>query len=364
LIESLTPIIVIHMDARSVSGRDKSGILKKQVAPLLGLLLVACLVVFGSGCSGVVNGSSTNSNNSGGGNTSTPQLSIVPSSVNFSTVVVGQKNTQTLQLSNTGSAALNIQNIQVSGTGFSVTPPTLPLSLAVGASQNLTLAFAPASAAAAKGTLTITSNDPNSPASVSLQGTGQASTAQLQFSPASVSFGTVTVATKVSQSATLKNTGNVSVTLSKVTATGSGFGVTNLASGLALSPQQQTSFQVSFDPTAAGAVAGSLSVSGNGLSAPLTMSLSGTGQAATSNPHSVALSWGASTSSVAGYDVFRGNTSGGPYHQINSSTVTSLGYTDSSVSAGSTYYYVVTSVDPSGVQSVYSNQVSAKIPTP
>jgi len=351
------------MEALSASAREKSGILTTPFAPLLGLVLVACLVVFGSGCSGVVNGSSTNSNN-GGGSTSTPQLSIVPSSVNFSTVVVGQKNTQTLQLSNTGSASLTIQSIQASGTGFSVTPPTLPLSLAVGASQNVTVAFAPASAAAATGTLTITSNDPNSPASVPLQGTGQASTTQLQFSPTSVNFGTVTVSTKSSQSATLKNTGNVSITLNNVTVTGSGFGVSNLASGLALSPQQQTSFQVSFDPASAGAVTGSLSVTGSGLSAALKMSLSGTGQAASSNSHSVALSWGASTSSVVGYYVFRGGTSGGPYSQVNSSAVTSLGYTDSSVTAGATYYYVVTSMDSSGVQSVYSNQVSATIPTP
>jgi len=346
-----------------VAVREIPGALSRLEVPFFGLLLVALVALCLSGCSGVVNGSSTNGNSSGG-NTSTPQLTMVPSSVNFGAVVVGQKNTQTLQLSNSGSASLSIQTIQASGAGFSVTPPTLPLSLAVGASQNVTVAFAPASAAAATGTLTITSNDPNSPASVPLQGTGQASTAQLQFSPTSLSFGTVTVSTNNSKSATLKNTGNVSITLSKVTVTGSGFGVTNLASGLALSPQQQASFQVSFDPASAGAVTGSLSVTGNGLSAPLSMSLTGTGQAATSNSHSVALSWGASTSSVAGYYVFRGSVSGGPYSQVNPSTVTSLGYTDSSVSAGATYYYVVTSVDSSGVQSVYSNQVSATIPTP
>jgi Cep192 domain 4 len=352
------------MEARSRSAFGKLDNPAKSAAAVLGFLLAASLVVLGSGCSGVVKGSTTNGNNSGGGNTSSPQLSVVPASVTFNGVVVGQKNTQTLQLSNTGGAALNIQNIQVSGTGFSVTHPTMPLSLAVGASQNLTVAFAPTTSGAASGTLTITSNDPNSPGSVSLQGTGQATSAQLLFTPTTVNFGNTTVSTTNTKSATLKNTGNVSVTLSKVTVTGSGFGVSSLSSGISLNPLQQTSFQVSFNPTSTGAVSGSLSITGSGLSAPLSMSLSGTGQAASSNPHSVALSWGASTSTVAGYYVFRGSTSGGPYSQVNSSVVTSLGYTDSSVTAGTTYYYVVTSVDSTGMQSVYSNQVSAAIPTP
>jgi fibronectin type 3 domain-containing protein len=32
--------------------------------------------------------------------------------------------------------------------------------------------------------------------------------------------------------------------------------------------------------------------------------------------------------------------------------------------AGQLYYYVVTAVDSSGVESVYSNQASATVPTP
>jgi Abnormal spindle-like microcephaly-assoc'd, ASPM-SPD-2-Hydin/Cep192 domain 4 len=332
----------------------------KGVVQLFVLLTAAVLPAFISGCSGAVK-ASTNGNT--GGNSSIPQLSVLPSSINFSTVVVGQKNTQPVQLSNSGSATLTVQNIQISGTGFSATLPALPFSLAAGASQSVTLAFAPSAAGAATGTMTITSNDPNSPATLSLQGTGQSSSAQLKVTPTSINFGNTTVATTNSQAATLQNTGNAAVTITNVSVTGAGFGVSSLSSGLALSPQQQASFQVTFDPTVIGAATGSLSITGSGLAAPLTMALSGTGQSA-SNPHSVSLSWGASTSSVAGYVVYRSNVSGGPYTGLNSSPVTSLSYTDTSVTAGSTYYYVVTSEDSSGVQSVYSNQVSATIPTP
>lgn len=80
--------------------------------------------------------------------------------------------------------------------------------------------------------------------------------------------------------------------------------------------------------------------------------------------HSVSLTWTASTSSVSGYNIYRGTQAGGPYVQINSSLQVSTAYTDSTVQLGTTYYYVVTAVDSTGTESSYSNQASAAIPTP
>jgi hypothetical protein len=77
---------------------------------------------------------------------------------------------------------------------------------------------------------------------------------------------------------------------------------------------------------------------------------------------SVLLHWQASTSSVSGYNVYRGTTNGGPYSRVNGSLVSGLSYTDSSLAASTTYYYVTTAVNSAGVESVYSNQASAKIP--
>ena len=78
--------------------------------------------------------------------------------------------------------------------------------------------------------------------------------------------------------------------------------------------------------------------------------------------HSVTLTWNASTSTVAGYNVYRGTVSGGPYAKINSSLVAALDYTDSTVQSATTYFYVTTAVDSSGNESVFSNEVSATIP--
>ena len=79
--------------------------------------------------------------------------------------------------------------------------------------------------------------------------------------------------------------------------------------------------------------------------------------------YSVSLDWNPSTSAVSGYNVYRGTVSGGPYTQINPSLVTTTQYQDSDVESGQTYYYVVTSVDSSNVESAYSNQTSATIPS-
>lgn len=79
--------------------------------------------------------------------------------------------------------------------------------------------------------------------------------------------------------------------------------------------------------------------------------------------HSVTLNWDATTSSVVGYYVYRGTTTGGPYTKLNPSTIdATTSYLDSNVTSGQTYYYVVTSVDSSNVESTYSNQVTASVP--
>ena len=67
---------------------------------------------------------------------------------------------------------------------------------------------------------------------------------------------------------------------------------------------------------------------------------------------------------MVGYNVYRGGVSGSPYSKINSALEASAAYTDNSVAAGKTYYYVTTAVDGSGNESGYSNQAQAVIPTP
>jgi hypothetical protein len=79
----------------------------------------------------------------------------------------------------------------------------------------------------------------------------------------------------------------------------------------------------------------------------------------------IKLAWDPSSdSATVGYNVYRSQQSGTyPSTPLNgSNVVTSAAFTDSSVQTGSTYYYVVTTVNANGLQSGYSNQVQATVP--
>ena len=65
---------------------------------------------------------------------------------------------------------------------------------------------------------------------------------------------------------------------------------------------------------------------------------------------------------MVGYNVYRSTVSGGPYARITSGPDGSLSYTDIAVSAGKSYFYVVTAVEGNGTESTYSNQAMAVIP--
>jgi fibronectin type 3 domain-containing protein len=65
---------------------------------------------------------------------------------------------------------------------------------------------------------------------------------------------------------------------------------------------------------------------------------------------------------VTSYNVYRSTTSGSGFVKINPNPVPLFAYTDASVANGTTYYYVTTAVDSNGLESAFSNQVTAVIP--
>jgi hypothetical protein len=98
-----------------------------------------------------------------------------------------------------------------------------------------------------------------------------------------------------------------------------------------------------------------VTASGGGVYQSTTVTLTVTAQ--------VALSWAASQSpGIAGYNVYRSTTSGGPYTKINTSLDGNTTYNDQAVQNGYTYYYVTTAVSNQGMESGYSNQASAYVP--
>jgi len=157
----------------------------------------------------------------------------------------------------------------------------------------------------------------------------------------------------------ITNTGNANVTISQISVS-AGYTVTGGSTPVTLSPAQNLILTAQFNPTSTGPISGNISIASNATGSPALVPVSGTGVAPVQ--HSVALTWNASTSTVSGYNVYRSTVSGTGYAKLNSSLVSGLAYTDSSVLNGTTYFYVTTAVDSGGKESIYSNQVQAVIP--
>ena len=282
------------------------------------------------------------------------QLSANPTSVAFGNVTTGNTNTTPVTLTNGGTAAVTITSATVTGTGFSIQGLTTPVTINAGSNTSFSVAFDPASAGAVSGSISLVSNAPNSPLSIGLSGTGVAPTYVLTANPTSVTFANIQVGSNSSQNVTLTNTGNSNVTISAITPSGP-FSASGVTPNTTLTPNQSVTMSVTFTPTSAGSATGSISVASNATGSPTVVSLSGTS-------YFVALSWTASSSSdVVSYNVYRGTTQGS-YSKINPSPVTSTGYSDTTVAANVTYYYVVTAVDSNGVESTDSSPASANIP--
>lgn len=286
-------------------------------------------------------------------------LSTSDSSLNFGGVQVNDTGTQQETLTNSGSAKVTITQAKASGTGFGVTGLSLPLSLNPGQSFTFGATFSPTSGGNFTGSISVVSDASDANLTITLAGTATVS-GQLAVSPATLSFGAVTVGQSKSLTASLTANGS-SITVSNASMSTSEFTISGLTLPLTLAAGQSASFTVSFKPQASGTASASGSFNSNASNSSVAQSLSGTGAAAPQ--HNVALSWNPSSSTVVGYNVYRGTTSGGPYSKINALNADTT-YTDSSVQSGKIYFYVTTAVDASGNESANSNQTQAVIPTP
>jgi Abnormal spindle-like microcephaly-assoc'd, ASPM-SPD-2-Hydin len=114
---------------------------------------------------------------------SAAKLTVNATSIAFGTVTVNTTNTQSVTLSSTGSAAVTINGISVTGSSFSVSGVTAPLTLNPGQSVTLSVLFKPATSGSLTGQLAIASNSSSGgTTSISLAGTGQSSAFQVNLS--------------------------------------------------------------------------------------------------------------------------------------------------------------------------------------
>jgi hypothetical protein len=268
-----------------------------------------------------------------GTQTSSPgALNAAPASVTFGNVQIGTSQTQSDTLSNSGGTNLIVSQVAVTGAGFSTTGLNLPVTLAPGRSVSFNVIFSPQTAGSVTGNLAVTNDGANGPLNIALAGTAVAA-GSLTVNPASFTFGGVQVGASQSQTETLNNAGESSITISQASFTGAGFNYTGLSLPLTLAPNQSTTFAVVFAPTTVGAANSILSITVDGSTTTLDIALSGTGVAPgnlTATP---------ATISFTGVQVGKSQTqtevvqnTGGSNATISQATVSGTGFSISGLS--------------------------------
>jgi hypothetical protein len=153
-------------------------------------------------------------------------LSVTGGPLSFGNVVVGSSSAaQTLTLHNTGAGAGTGIALTFSSTVFARPGGTCTATLAAGATCTITVAFTPTAVGPATGTLTITASVAVAGSPVGLSGTGVAAVKAATLTPTSHNYGGQTrncpgtgllgilaCAGDPSQTFTLTNTGNVTLT--------------------------------------------------------------------------------------------------------------------------------------------------------
>ena len=203
-------------------------------------------------------------------------VSLSPPSLTFGNQAAGTTSAgQTFILTNNGSSNLSITTIEFAssiGQQFSQSH-TCTHNLAAGASCTISVRFTPTKTGTLSETFEVLDNASGSPQTASVTGVGTAGVAT--FSPgtfptgggSSLNFGgTLVGASSSPQTITLSNTGNGTLSINGIVATGD-FSQTNTC-GTSLAAGSACAINVTFTPTAVWSRTGSITITDNALNSP------------------------------------------------------------------------------------------------
>ncbi len=206
-------------------------------------------------------------------------LSIDPGSVDFGQVPILATVLDTITLTDSGKANVNIENVQLQPTAgaFAIVGST-PTVVTAGGSAIIVLSFKPDTDITYSGSITLTTDDANARTRViNLSGVGLKD--PFTINPSQVNFGQVPILTTVMDTITLNNSGTSSLTISKAQLTpASGVFAIVGSTPTQVSAGSTAQVIVSFHPDTAGNYSGSLTLTSNDVSVPIRIvTLTGAG---------------------------------------------------------------------------------------
>lgn len=201
----------------------------------------------------------------------TSPLTFSPSLLSFGNVAAGTAASHTVTVKNSSASSVKISGIAASGD---FTATGCAATLAPLGTCTMTVTFKPSVKGSIYGSVAITDNTVVSPETYEVLGVG---VSPLAASPASLSFGTLTVGTtSAAQTVTLTN--NLASILSLTRSTSGDFSIVGGTCGATLGAHASCTLLVTFTPTATGAISGVGTVTYGGTFSPEEVTLSGTGQ--------------------------------------------------------------------------------------
>jgi hypothetical protein len=215
-----------------------------------------------------------------------PTVKFTPTILAFGNVEVGSTSTLSDTVENSGKVPLTITKIALSGTNTqyyteSDNCPRSPSTLAAGATCVATVVFKPTLSGALNSSLTITDNVTAGSSTLSLTGTGKYPT--VSFTPTVLAFGNILVGSSSTLSDTVKNSGLVPLTITKIALSGSNTQYYTESDNCPRSPSTLAAgatcvATVVFSPTVSGALNSTLTITDNTSTGSSALSLTGTGK--------------------------------------------------------------------------------------
>jgi uncharacterized repeat protein (TIGR01451 family) len=201
----------------------------------------------------------------------------------FGSQPIGSTTQLTEVVTNTGSAALNITEIDAGGDYSEPSDTCVGNSIGAGDTCSIDVDFTPSAGGTDNGSLVLTDNAPDSPQTLQLTGAGNQ--AQAVLTPNPVDFGTVSIGSSDQETLTVSNPGTDTLDLTNAQLTGADSGdyqITGLSSGCVGQPPtvpvgSSCGVQITFTPGGTGTRSATLTLTDNASPPTQSVTLTGVG---------------------------------------------------------------------------------------
>ncbi len=201
--------------------------------------------------------------------------------LSFPTTRVNNPATNNFTITNTGTSSLNISDGVISGADpshFSISSANNPQSILGGNTATIEVTFNPTTVGTKNAILTFTSNDDNSPHTISLS--GEAINSNL-IVPTDITLQDVSIqSVSPNQTITLSNiTGSDSVTITDISISGtssSEFNLIGITLPIIINSGNETTFEVNFEPLTVGSKTAQINIISNDNNSPQAININAT----------------------------------------------------------------------------------------